>query len=145
MTYRHIADIVAREHGVTIADLRGSCRRRVFAIPRFEAMAICREFMVSESLTDIGRYFNRDHTMVLYAMKRAKAAERDDPEFARRMAIYREECAPAKAQFYRNGDFTPVFRTVRTTTHTATHLRPTAPAKAARGAGQTEGTRQQAG
>lgn len=66
-----IAD-VAREHGLTVSDLCGPARSRHITHPRQEAMLRMREQTIL-STTQIGRMLGgRDHTTVLWALKRAR-------------------------------------------------------------------------
>lgn len=60
---------VARQHGVTVADLKGPGRARRYAYPRFEAMHALMSVGVWSSLT-VGKYLNRDHTTVLYGVNK---------------------------------------------------------------------------
>lgn len=63
-----IAKRVAIQHGVTVADLKGGKRTWDCVFPRHEAMFLCRK--EGNSLTKIGRFFNRDHTTVLNGIRR---------------------------------------------------------------------------
>ena len=60
-----IAMEVAREYGVTVADLKGPSRKRRFVVPRQEAMWRCLTELPKTS-TEVGRFFGRDHTVALY-------------------------------------------------------------------------------
>jgi chromosomal replication initiation ATPase DnaA len=67
---RRIAMAVAARHGVSLAQMRGPQRR--FARARQEAFALLRA-TGHFSLPQIGRWFNKDHTTVLFG---ARAHER---------------------------------------------------------------------
>ena len=75
ISMRDIACRVAERHGLTVDDLRGSDRTKRVAWPRQEAMAAIRE-TGRYSLPRIGKFFNRDHTTVIHAVRRV--AERTD-------------------------------------------------------------------
>lgn len=67
-TMREIAVGIATKHGLTLDELMGPQRAWRFSHPRQEAMAAIvatRRF----SFPQIGRFFNRDHTTVLYAAR----------------------------------------------------------------------------
>jgi chromosomal replication initiation ATPase DnaA len=66
---REIAASVADKYGLTVDDLRGTDRTRRVAWPRQEAMAEIRRHRQDMSLPDIGRFFNRDHTTVIHALR----------------------------------------------------------------------------
>jgi chromosomal replication initiation ATPase DnaA len=68
MTMRSIAEAVASEHGRTLADLRGGSPKHRDAHPRQRAYAAIRG-TGRYSLTQIGRFFNRHHTTVLYGLR----------------------------------------------------------------------------
>jgi chromosomal replication initiator protein len=64
-----VAARVAAKHGLTVADLRGQSRKRVFAWPRHEAFAECRA--LPRPLPMIGLYFGgRDHSTVWHGIRR---------------------------------------------------------------------------
>lgn len=80
--------------GLTKADMVSPCRARRVARPRQIAMALTRE-MTKLSLPKIGkRYGGRDHTTVLWACRRIRRLEDDNPKVALdveriRQAVYR--------------------------------------------------------
>ena len=65
---------VAREFGVSTADLLGACRRREFIRPRFAAIQLIRE-TTGKSLPEIGAVFHRDHTSILHALRKPLDAD----------------------------------------------------------------------
>lgn len=82
-TWRKIIREVAEKYDITPEDITGTCRRRMYAWPRQEAMWRCRT-ETSMSMPDIGRRFgNRDHTTVLYSI-RAHAKRMSEKAFASR-------------------------------------------------------------
>jgi chromosomal replication initiator protein len=63
-----IAELVSGQFKVSLEDLRSRSRKRAIAFPRQVAMYLARKY-TEESLVDIGRAFNRDHSTVLHAIK----------------------------------------------------------------------------
>lgn len=63
-----IAELVSGQFKVSLEDLRSRSRKRAVAFPRQVAMYLARKY-TEESLLDIGRTFNRDHSTVLHAIK----------------------------------------------------------------------------
>lgn len=67
-TMKEIARDVAAEHGVTVDQMMAVSRKRPIAQIRQEAMA--QIYATGRySLTQVGRFFNRDHTTVLHACR----------------------------------------------------------------------------
>jgi chromosomal replication initiator protein len=60
---------VARKYMVTIAEIEGPSRREEIVEARHEAMFRCSK-ETKANLTTIGRFFNRTHGTVIYALKR---------------------------------------------------------------------------
>lgn len=56
-------------YGITLAEMKGTCRQRRFAVPRQEAMAEVRK-RLGWSYPRIGRLFNKDHTTALWACRK---------------------------------------------------------------------------
>ncbi len=68
-TMAEIVEAVARKHGVTVKQLKGSGRARWIAHPRQEAMARMKT-EAGKSTTAIGIFLgNRDHTTVIYGIR----------------------------------------------------------------------------
>lgn len=63
-----IAELVSGQFKVSLEDLRSRSRKRSISFPRQVAMYLARKY-TEESLADIGRAFNRDHSTVLHAIK----------------------------------------------------------------------------
>lgn len=59
---------VARTHGFTVADLVGPSRVHGVCLARWRAMKALRDN--GRSFTAIGRLFNRDHSSVIYGLRR---------------------------------------------------------------------------
>lgn len=76
---RHIAMEVLEDHpGVTLEDLRSVKRDRKFVVPRQEAMYQIARQRPDKSYPEIGRFFNKDHTSVLHAVRKMKALYEGD-------------------------------------------------------------------
>lgn len=58
---------VATKHGIEPDEMRGSNRLRAFAHPRQEAFSVARKY--GYSFPQIGRFYDRDHTTVLYGVQ----------------------------------------------------------------------------
>lgn len=77
---QHIRRTVAREFGVTLAELDCQRRSKEFIAPRHVAMYLCKE-MTLKSLAEIGRKFGgRDHTTVLNACRKMPGRMKQSPE-----------------------------------------------------------------
>lgn len=63
-----IRDFVGRQFKLSADLLASRSRRQAIAFPRQIAMYLCR-LLTEETLSDIGRAFNRDHSTVLHACK----------------------------------------------------------------------------
>ena len=76
VTMASIVADVADVHGLPVADLMGRSKLKHIVAARQEAMWRIRQVMLSDgvtprySTTQIGRYFDRDHTTVIHACKR---------------------------------------------------------------------------
>lgn len=70
-----IAAAVAQEHGVSIAELRGLSRTKHITDARQEACYMAHKILGAQP-TYIGRFFNRDRTTVIHAIKKLQQRER---------------------------------------------------------------------
>lgn len=69
--YRKLDQIVsftAAKHDLPVAGLLGDCRRQKFAHPRFEAFHLAKQ--AGYSLSEIGRFFKRDHSTISHGIER---------------------------------------------------------------------------
>jgi chromosomal replication initiator protein len=89
---RDIETAVAAHFGLTRAQLRGMSRARAVARPRQVAMFLARE-ITGLSLPRIGQQFTRDHTTVLYAVRRIVRLMAGDAALARDVAACRTRLA----------------------------------------------------
>lgn len=79
-----VIQAVATEAGLTPTDITGDRRSKRLVLPRHVAMALARE-LTSQSLPTIARAFgDRDHTTVMYALRRVECLRgAGDPETVR--------------------------------------------------------------
>lgn len=63
-----IGDLVGSQFKVSVKDMQSRSRKKGITFPRQVAMYLSRKY-TDESLADIGRNFNRDHSTVLHAIK----------------------------------------------------------------------------
>jgi chromosomal replication initiator protein len=62
-----IADIVAKQFGLSRTALLGRRRLPHIVLARHVAMWLCLQMLPHASLPTVGRWFGRDHSTVLYA------------------------------------------------------------------------------
>ncbi len=67
-----VAHLVSRYFNIPVDDLRGTPREKKVVFARHIAMYLARTECV-KSTTEIGRYFYRDHTSVMYALEKVRA------------------------------------------------------------------------
>ena len=72
MPVKQIIALVAEKHGFTYSCLVGRGMKDKLVNARYEAINLVNELKPGFSSTQIGRFFNRDHTTILYAMGRVK-------------------------------------------------------------------------
>lgn len=75
-----IVDSVARHYSLRPQDIRGIRRTKQLVEPRQLAMYFARKH-TDLSLPELGRNFSRDHTTVLYAIRKVEEDARRDPAF----------------------------------------------------------------
>jgi chromosomal replication initiator protein len=68
LTASMICELVSGQFHVSVQDLQSRSRKKSITFPRQIAMYLARKF-TEESLADIGRVFNRDHSTVLHSIK----------------------------------------------------------------------------
>lgn len=82
-TVQEIVQRAAMLTGLTRAEIVGDCRQRTVARARF-AVCVVASRKLGRSSVAIGRALgDRDHTSILYALRRAETLVRDDEDFAR--------------------------------------------------------------
>lgn len=80
METARLEDYVATLFGINAADLFTATRRREVVEARHLCMSIMREF-TNQTLTKIGRHFNRDHATVMFAIKMVRDLYGTDKQF----------------------------------------------------------------
>lgn len=80
-TIRGIPELVAIRFGVTVGELLSRRRDRDVARPRQVAMWLSKRVSMA-SLSEIGRYFDRDHKTVMHGIRRVEALLSSDAELA---------------------------------------------------------------
>lgn len=68
LTATMICELVSGQFNVTVQELQSKSRKKAITIPRQIAMYLSRKH-TDDSLSDIGKTFNRDHSTVLHAIK----------------------------------------------------------------------------
>lgn len=83
ITIREIQEAVAREYGITVAEMTSPRHAVVISRPRQIAMYLAKR-LTPRSLTQIGAKFDRDHSTVHHAVNRIEALrlEDEDMDFA---------------------------------------------------------------
>jgi chromosomal replication initiator protein len=68
LTAEAISEFVGSQFRVSMQDMKSRSRKKGLTFPRQVAMYLCRKH-TQESLADIGKTFNRDHSTVLHSIK----------------------------------------------------------------------------
>lgn len=68
LTAAMICDLVSGQFNVSVKELQSKSRKKAITTPRQIAMYLSRKY-TEESLVDIGKTFNRDHSTVLHSIK----------------------------------------------------------------------------
>ncbi|MBU1568739.1 MAG: chromosomal replication initiator protein DnaA [Proteobacteria bacterium] len=68
LTAAMICELVSGQFKVSVKELQSKSRKKAFTTPRQIAMYLSRKY-TEESLVDIGKTFNRDHSTVLHSIK----------------------------------------------------------------------------
>ncbi|SDO47717.1 chromosomal replication initiator protein DnaA [Desulforhopalus singaporensis] len=68
LTAAMICDLVSRQFKVSVKELQSKSRKKIVTVPRQIAMYLSRKH-TEDSLADIGKLFNRDHSTVLHSIK----------------------------------------------------------------------------
>lgn len=77
LTIEMISDLIARQFKVSVSDMKSRSRKKTLAFPRQIAMYLCRKY-TDDSLADIGRAFNRDHSTVMHSIKKVTSLSARD-------------------------------------------------------------------
>jgi chromosomal replication initiator protein len=89
-----IQNVVAESYGTTRAEIVSDRRNQEIIMPRHVAMYLCRE-LTPRSISAIARRFgDRDHTVVLYAIKKIERLMTSDPVLAAAVETIRARFEP---------------------------------------------------
>lgn len=80
LTIRDVEEVVCARFHLTPHDLRSRAVTRAISRPRMIAMYLARQ-LTGNSLPSIGRHFDRDHTTVLAAVRKAEELVRENRTF----------------------------------------------------------------
>ena len=86
VTSRAVSELVSAQYKLSLDDLRSRSRKRAIAFPRQVAMFLCRKH-TEETLADIGKLFNRDHSTVMHAVKVVSTMNRRDTSVASQLKL----------------------------------------------------------
>ena len=91
ITPQFIIQVVAEHYGISELDLVGTKRTKELATARQVAMYLCRE-MTEVSLQQIGAHFGgKDHTTVLYAIKKISTEVEDNPDTSGTVTVLKKK------------------------------------------------------
>jgi chromosomal replication initiator protein len=68
LTAKMISEFVGSQFRIGVEDMQSRSRKKALTFPRQVAMYLCRKH-TQETLADIGKVFNRDHSTVLHSIK----------------------------------------------------------------------------
>ena len=86
VTSQAVSELVSAQYKLSLDDLRSRSRKRAIAFPRQVAMFLCRKH-TEETLADIGKLFNRDHSTVMHAVKVVSTMNRRDTSVASQLKL----------------------------------------------------------
>lgn len=120
-TMRNVAHTALHIFAISHTDLIGHSRDRRIAWPRFATMTAARE-LTAQSLPAIGGFFQRDHTTILHAIRRAETLHRADAGFAAAYEQLRAAMSKKTQRIYISGPISgipngnrPAFRRAQNT------------------------------
>ena len=85
-----ITELVSDQFKLSLNELRSRSRKRAIAFPRQVAMYLCRKY-TEETLAEIGKVFNRDHSTVMHAVKVVSSMNRRDTSVASQLKLLSEK------------------------------------------------------
>lgn len=98
ITVETIVNAAAQEFGVTVLDIKSSRHHASLVQARHVAMYLARH-LTPRSLPEIGRFLGgRDHTTVMYGVRRTEERMGATPELAARVATLRDRIEREAAQ-----------------------------------------------
>lgn len=93
-TMLRIQETVSEHFGLPLLEMSSARRCQEIARPRQLAMYLCTQ-LTKQSLPQIGRKFNRDHTTVIHAVRQIEKLSRQDPELRAHVTALRAELEAA--------------------------------------------------
>ncbi len=84
-----IKEVVARSFRISIEDLSSPCRKRSISYPRNICMYLAQQY-TNESISSIGKAFNRTHSTVIYATNRLRKEMKTSPRIKREVEFLRD-------------------------------------------------------
>lgn len=90
LTSLTITELVSDQFKLSLHELRSKSRKRAIAFPRQVAMYLCRKY-TEETLAQIGKVFNRDHSTVMHAVKVVSTMNRRDTSVASQLKLLSEK------------------------------------------------------
>lgn len=81
ITFEDILRTVATHYGISVEDLKGSCRQATISYARFVVVHLSLRYLAKRSLKSIGRSLgNKDHTSILHARNRIRGIMAVNPK-----------------------------------------------------------------
>lgn len=93
--FQKIISIVCRQCEVTRAGLRSKSREIELVEARYMAVYFTHTYSEIKTLKAIGRYFNRDHSSIIYALNNLHRFKRVDKAFKARFELIEKEILQA--------------------------------------------------
>ena len=90
LTIEMISELISRQFKVSVADMKSRSRKRALAFARQMAMYLCRKY-TDDSLAEIGRAFNRDHSTVLHSIKKVTTLSARDTSVGAQVKLLSEK------------------------------------------------------
>jgi len=81
-----ISELVGRQFQISVKEMQSKSRKKKVAFPRQVAMFLSRKH-TEETLADIGRIFNRDHSTVMHSIKVVTELTRRDNSISAQLAL----------------------------------------------------------
>lgn len=85
-----IAEAVAHEFDISVAELTSRRRTRRASVPRHVFMYLVKT-MTPSSISEIGRWLDRDHTSVIHGVRQIEIRTRNDTVFRARLLALIEQ------------------------------------------------------
>ena len=97
------AEVLQGFPGVTLDEIKGRHRAMLITVPRQLVMYEIARQLPSKSYPEIGRFFGRDHTTVLHAVRKMKALYEQDADSAAWMERKERGCKASRDRAKQNG------------------------------------------